>query len=304
MRCMFCNPGVMLLALLLCGTLAFLVGCGPGKDAAKTGAGGSTAKTGDTAGAKGDGSLERVKKAGVLKWGVDAGGGGAPFVYLDTDAKEKDKIIGWEVEVMEKFAPHMGVKYEVAQVEWGKLVPDLQARRSDLIMNGMEINEDRAKVVDFSEPYCVYAQQMTVRAEDKDKYKKVADLKDKKWGTLDGAEANNVLKNAGVPEANITQFPDSNTPYMALKDKRVDAVLQEDMIAEFYAGKDTAVYNVPETFSPGKYAVAVRKGEQDLLNDVNRIIALMKQNGELAEIYKKWKIWNDRQKEIGVTEKK
>lgn len=288
------------LASGLWATLALVVlaSCGGGKTA------GGEGKTGANNAAQADGSLERVKKAGVLKWGVDAGGGGAPFVYLDVDPKtQKQEVVGWEVELMQKFAPHMGVKYEIVQVEWGKLVPDLQARRSDLVMNGLEVNPERAQVVDFSEPYCVYAQQMTVRAEDKDKFKKLEDLKDKKWGTLDGAEANNVLIKAGVPEANITQFPDSNTPYMALKDKRVDAVLQEDMIAEFYAGKDEKVYNVPETFAPGQYAIAVRKGEKSLLDEVNRVIKAMKENGDLAGIYKKWKIWNDRQKEIGVKEK-
>jgi polar amino acid transport system substrate-binding protein len=158
--------------------------------------------------------------------------------------------------------------------------------------------------MNFSSPYCVYAQQITVRAEDKDKYKTLADLKGKKIGTLSGAEANNVLKKEGFTEEQITAYDDSNTPYTGLKEKRVDAVLQEDMIADFYAGKDAALYNVPKTFSPGKYGVAFRKEDKALQAEVERALQALKDNGELAEIYKKWKIWNDLQKEIGVKEKK
>ena len=41
--------------------------------------------------------------------------------------------------------------------------------------------------------------------------------------------------------------------------ERVDAVLAEWMIADYYAGKDKEIYNIPATFAPGKYGVAVRK---------------------------------------------
>lgn len=281
---------------------ALLASCGGGKTAAKTEGG----KTGETAtsGAK-DESLERVKKAGVLKWGVDAGGGGGPYVYLETDAKsQKEKVVGWEVELMDKLVEHMGVKYEITQVKWDNLIPDLvDAKRSDMILNGLEINAERQKVMNFTSPYCVYAQQITVRAEDKDKVKSLDDLKGKKIGVLSGTEANNVLKAAGFTEDQIVAYDDSNTPYSGLKEKRVDAVLQEDMIADFYAAKDTALFNVPKTFSPGKYGVAFRKEDKALLAEIERVLQLMKDNGELAEIYKKWHIWNDLQKEIGVKEK-
>ncbi|MCW8132748.1 MAG: amino acid ABC transporter substrate-binding protein [Planctomycetota bacterium] len=288
---------VPLCALALLSAV-LLTACGGGKDPAKTDGG----KTGE-ASAK-DESLERVKKAGVLKWGVDAGGGGGPYVYLETDAKtQKEKVVGWEVEVMDKLVAHMGVKYEIAQVEWGKLIPDLvDGKRSDMILNGLEINEDRKKVLEFSSPYCVYAQQLTVRVEDKDTYKSLDDLKGKKIGVLGGTEANNVLKKAGFTEDQIVPFDDSNTPYMGLKDKRVDAVLQEDMIADFYAGKDEKLFNVPKTFAPGKYAVAFRKEDKALKAEIERVLQVMKDNGELAEIYKKWHIWNDLQKDIGVKE--
>jgi polar amino acid transport system substrate-binding protein len=252
---------------------------------------------------EGEDTLARIKREGVLKWGADPSGGG-PHVYLDE--KDPTKIVGFEVDIMDKFAAHLGVKHRIARNDWDVLIPDLQrGGSSDLVMNGVEINADREKEVGFSKPYFIYEQQLTVRAGDKDKYKSLEDLKGHKIATLKAAQANNVLGEAGWTKDLIQQMPDSVTPYDELENKRVDAVLQENIIAEFYANpkRRPDLHNIPTTFSPGKYAVAVRKEDAALLKEVDRILDLMKENGELAGIYKRWNMWSAKQAEIGIKEK-
>ena len=287
-------PGFFAAVLLM-----MVTGCGGGTAPAggKTDAG---AKTDGAAG--GDDVLAAVKKAGVIKWGADSSGG-APYVF--GDPKNAEKTIGFEVEIMDKVAEHMGVKHERVQADWAALLENMKAKRTDIVMNGIEINEDRLKSYNFSDPYFIYEQQLTVRAEDKDTFKNLEDLKGKKVGILDGTESGNVLKRAGFKEDQIVIHPDSKTPYDNLKLKRIDAVMAEWMIADYYAGQDKALFNNPKTFAPGKYGIAVRKEKESdaLLAEINKVIKQMKENGELAAIYKKWKIWNDQQKELGVTEK-
>jgi polar amino acid transport system substrate-binding protein len=254
-------------------------------------------------GPAGEDTLARIKRQGVLKWGADPSGGGTgPFVYLDE--KDPDKVIGFEVDIMDKFAAHMGVKHEIVRNDWDALIANLQRKSADIVINGIEINPARAEQVAFSEPYYIYEQQLTVRQEDKEKYKTLDDLKGHKIATLKAAEANNVLLKAGWTEDLLQPMPDSQTPYDELELKRVDAVLQESIIAACYAdsAKKPKLYNVPQTFSPGKYAIAVRKDDAALLAEVNRVLELMKQNGELAAIYKQWHIWNEKQSEVGVKE--
>jgi polar amino acid transport system substrate-binding protein len=250
----------------------------------------------------GEDTLAKIKSAGVLKWGADSSGG-APYVY--NDPKDPNKVIGFEMDMMDKIAAHMGVKHERVQAEWGSLLENMKAKRTDIVMNGIEINELRSKTCNFSQPYFVYEQQISVRAKDKDKYKTLTDLKDKKIGILDGTESGNVLEAAGFKKDQITIHPDSKTPYDNLKLHRVDAVVAESIIAAFYAGQDTNVYNNPETFAPGKYAVAVRKDSDSdtLLAEIDSVLKSMKENGELAAIYKKWNIMSDKQKALGVVEK-
>lgn len=279
--------------LSVCSLFALLalVGCGSG----------SAPKDGSAAPAGKEDTLAKIKREGVIKWGADSSGG-APFVYLDP--KDNKTVIGFEMDIMDKFAKHLGVKHEQIQAQWDALIDDMRSKRSDLVMNGIEINPDREKAVGLSDPYYLYEQQLTVRADDKDKYKSLADLKGKKVATLKGAEANNVLKAAGFNDDTIAPQDDSSLPYVELENKRVDAVLQESIIAAHYAGKNAKLHNVEATFSPGKYVVAVRKEDATLLAEVNRILKLMKENGELAEVYKKWGIWNDKQKDVGIQDKK
>lgn len=242
-------------------------------------------------------ALARIRREGVLRWGADPAGG-APFVYFDPN--DPSRVIGFEIDIMQKFAAHMGVKAEMAKNDWAALIDNMLAGRSDMVMNGIEINPARASKVLFSKPYYRYEQQLTVRTADREKYKTLSDLKGRKIATLNAAEANNVLEREGFTSRQISQYDDSLTPYTELEIGRVDGALQESIIAAYYAGGNPKLHNVPETFSPGEYAVAIRKGDESLLAECDRILALMKQNGELAEIYRKWKIWTPQQADVGV----
>ena len=262
-----------------------LPGCGGGK----TGVGGVAPGKEDT--------LAKIRREGVLKWGADPSGG-APFVYFEKNNTEI--VIGFEIDIMEKLATHMGLKHKMVPAQWEFLTDALLAKRSDLVMNGLEINEERKKKVTFSQPYFVYEQQLAVRAEDQDAYKSLDDLKGKVIGTLKDAEANNVLKRAGWTDNLLDQLGDSQTPYENLLLKRSEAVLQEDIITQYYVPLKPGLVIVPKTFSPGKYAVACRKEDASLLAEIDRALSVMKEKGELAEIYKKWKIMSNLQAEVGI----
>lgn len=262
-----------------------------------------------TAGCGGDGktggsvnnTLKQVQKSGVLKFGFDPSGG-APFA--DMDAKT-NTVVGFEIEMMDLICKELGVEGQRHDNQWDSLLGDLVERPEevDLLMNGFEINEDRKKVVLFSQPYYVYEQQLAVRAADKDKYKSLDDLKGKKIATLSGAEANNVLKNAGWTDDQILQKADSQQPYDELKNGRCDAVLQENIITAYYVPKyEGALFAVEKTFAAGQYGICFRPADKELARAIDDILTKLKKNGELAKIYKKWNLWNDLQGRIEVKE--
>jgi polar amino acid transport system substrate-binding protein len=242
-------------------------------------------------------SLARIKTQGVLRWGADPNGG-APFVFANPDAP--DEIVGFEVELMERLARHLGVKAELVRGEWEGLIDNMKANRTDLVLNGLEVTEERAKEVAFTVPYFQFVQQITIRLENQHAYRTLADLKGKKVAVLSGSASVDVLKSEGWKEDDIVPFDDSIKPMEALKQGRVTAVLCESIIARYYAGSDPDLFNVPQTFSPGTYAAALRLGDEELLAEINRVLNEMKKSGELGELYQRWGIWSDRQEKLGV----
>jgi len=234
-----------------------------------------------------DRSWDRVREAGVLKWGADPDGG-APFLFFDVN--NTDKMLGFELEIMADVASRLGVKYQLVRAQWSFLADDLFAGRSDMVMNGLEIKPERERVMLFSKPYFVYEQQLAVREADKDRYRSLEDLKGKTVAILKGAEAYNVLRRAGWSDDRIDQMQDSQTPYDNLLVKKAEAVLQEDIITQYYAAKRPGLFIVPRTFSPGRYGVAFRKEDRALRDKIDAALDAMKNDGALAAIYRKWKI--------------
>lgn len=244
-----------------------------------------------------DATLERIQKDGMLRWGADPSGG-APFVF--THPRKPDEIVGFEIDLMEKLAAHLNVKSELVSGDWVGLIDNLKAERIDIVLNGLEITPERAKKVRFSTPYFVYRQQLTVRAEDRDRYAGLAELRGHKVGVLNESASVRVLRSAGWSDDLIVQYQDSSSPYTDLKLGRVDAVLAESIIAAYYTGRDSGVYSLPRTFSPGRYGIALRNDSPALLAELNRVLEKMKQNGELGEIYQKWNMWSTEQEAVGI----
>jgi polar amino acid transport system substrate-binding protein len=242
-------------------------------------------------------SLRRIQDEGVLRWGIDPAGG-APFSM--PDPRDPRRLVGFEIELVARLCEYLGVRSEPVPADWLALIDNMKAGRTDLVLNGLEVSPERAEVVDFTLPYYRYAQQLTVRASDKDRYRSLADLRGRRISVLNGSASVDVLKEAGFDEAQIAQYDDSLAPYVELSNGRVEGSLAESIIAAYYAGGMRDLYSIPETFAPGEYAGAVRKGEPELLAAIDAAIAHMKASGDLGRIYQRWGIWTAEQERLAI----
>ncbi len=241
-----------------------------------------------------DDSLESVKRSGVIRWGADVVGG-EPYVY--EDPKNPGVYIGFEVDIAANIAKQLGVKPELVIDPWDNLIPDLQKGDFDIAMNGIEGTEDRAKIVMFSEPYFVYAQQITVRQETQG-INKLEDLKGKTVATLSGTAAEDILRS--IPQILVKINPEIIYSYQDLENGKVDAVVLDSIIADAYGITNLKLKNTGEPFGEGFYIIAFRQNQVALRDAINNILKRMKENGELRAIYEKWKIMNPQQASIGI----
>src|SRR3989442_3084599 len=89
-----------------------------------------------------DGSLQRVRAAGELRWGADAQGG-APYVFQDP--MDPNRLIGFEVELAGALAAELGVRARPVQGQWDQLLPLLGRGDFDIALNGIEVADEKRR---------------------------------------------------------------------------------------------------------------------------------------------------------------
>src|SRR5205809_3174281 len=154
-----------------------------------------------------------------LKWGGDAEGG-APFV--EGDPSDPSKLRGFDVEVAEEIARALGRRAEFVQVAFNEIDQSVERGDFDIGMSGVEDTPGRRAAHAATIPYYEFQEVLTVRAEDRERYRSVSDLRGHRVGTLGGTIAYEILKNQPVM---LVSYDDDVHQYSDLRQGRVDAVL-------------------------------------------------------------------------------
>lgn len=240
-----------------------------------------------------------AKEQPPLRWGADAEGG-APYIFKDPANPERN--IGYEVDLASALARELGRPIEFKQYDFKNLVPGLNRGDFDFAMNGLEITADRLDRVRFSKPYYVYKLQLAVRATET----RLASLADCKRlgsivGTLEDTAAARLLDQLGISKR---IYDGQVEPYQDLTLGRIDAVLFDGPIAQYYAQKSIVTLNPPEVkfvgqvFGRGYYAIAFARHNEDLAKPIDAALDRLMTSGELRRILRKWNLWNASQEEL------
>lgn len=223
-----------------------------------------------------------------LRWGADPSGG-APYVY--TDPTHPDRYIGYEYEMVEALAAAMNRKPVFVPTDWETIVTSLQRGEFDVVINGLEPTEDRARVILFSKPYYIFRLQLTVR-KNETRVASLEDCKNRTVGTLGNTAASRLMAKQGIP---FKGYADPVAAYRDLELGRVDAVLMDIPAEMFYARDNPKLKPAGEPFAPGAYIMGMRKGDEALKAEVDAGIDKMIRDGSLERILRKWRLWDDEQ---------
>lgn len=226
--------------------------------------------------------------AETLRWGADFESG-APFSYKDP--KEPSKIIGFEAELVEAIAKELGMEVQTVQNNWEGLSEGLQRKDYDIIVNGLEITPDRLKVVNFSQPYFVTAQVLTVRKED-ETITSLEQAENKKIGTLAGSLAQRMLSEQEFPFQLVTYSEEVHL-YNDLANGRLDAVFLDEAVALYYGLPNPALKIVGEPVGRMLYGIATRKDDAELSQKIRRSLDKLIRDGTVRRILERWGLWNE-----------
>jgi polar amino acid transport system substrate-binding protein len=228
-----------------------------------------------------------------LRYGADAEGG-APFIFLDS--ADPTKTQGFEVDLAAALAKELGREIRFNQKNYENLALYLERGEIDFVMNGLEVTGDRLERLRMSRAYYVYTLQLVGRAGE-ERFVTLDQLRTLGLtvGTLNETAASRLLKERGIE---VAEYDSQAEPFLDLSLGRVDAVLMDLPIAEYYARPNPKLAFLGEPIAPGHYALAFRKQDEALSQQFDAALLRLAQNGELEKIYRRWNIWNDDQLEL------
>lgn len=241
----------------------------------------SSAKSSSASG-NGNDHLARIKEAGKLTIGLE--GDWQPFSYHDKD----DKLVGYDVEVSKNIAKKLGVKANIVEGPWDGLLTGLSTGTYDVVVNGVDITDDRKKTFDFSDPYA-YDHTVLVTRTDNTDIHSFEDLKGKTTANSVGSTYEAVGEKYGA----TVQGVDDLTKCMELvENKSVDAMVNAETSVRDYlktTGKtDLEIRAKMKEATP--YAIPLKKGKDNdsLRKAINKALKEMRDDGTLKKLSEKY----------------
>lgn len=209
----------------------------------------------------------------------------APMGFRDED----NKIVGFDIDYAKAAAEKMGVKVEFQPIDWKTKESELNSGRIDLIWNGYTITDERKKKVLFTKPYLKNA-QVVVTLKDSS-LSKLADLNGKVVGLQSLSSASDALDANPIKSKikEVTEFSDNVMALNDLKSGRLDAVVIDEVVIDYYMTKEKDSFKIlDESLAPEEYGVGVKKGNEELLEKLQKALDEMNEDGTAAKISEKW----------------
>ena len=229
-----------------------------------------------------DNSLEDIKKKGYFTVGLDATF--APMGFRD----ESGELVGFDIDLAKEVAKRMGVEAKFKPCEWYAIIFDLRSKNIDMVWNGMSVTEQRKKQVAFTEPYLVVGQIIFTRKGTAPA--KINELAGKVVGVQLGSSGALAVEKSPIASQikEVKKYATNVEALLDLEAGRTDAVVMDSVSGQYYNSKKNTLTYSEESLSDEYYAVALRKGDQALLDEINKQINAMKADGTFDKISKKW----------------
>ena len=233
-----------------------------------------------------DAAAGMTAKEGVLVMATNAAF--PPYEFV-----EGGEYAGIDVEIAGKIAEKLGLTLEIKDVEFGSIIGGVQSGKFDIGMAGMTVNEDRLKSVNFSTTYATGVQVVIVA-----EGSSITSLDDlvgdgsMKFGvqqdTTGDIYASDTAENGGYGEENVVRYKTGADAVQALKTGKVDAVIIDNEPAKSFVAANEGLKILDAEWAVEDYAIAIAKGNTELLTAVNNALAELDADGTIDAIIAKY----------------
>lgn len=202
-----------------------------------------------------------------------------PYEYY-----EGDEIVGIDAEIAQAIADELGMTLKIEDMAFDSIIPAVTSGKADFGAAGMTVTEDRKKNVDFTDTYATATQVIIVK-EDSD----IAgpdDLTGKKIGVQLGTTGD--IYAGDIEDAEVEQYNKGFEAVQALTQGKIDAVVIDGEPAKEFVAQAEGLKILDEAFTEEEYAIAVAKGNDELVAQINEALATLKESGKIDEIVAKY----------------
>ena len=211
---------------------------------------------------------------------------GTEGVYAPFSIKQGDDFTGFDVEVMKAVGERLGVEVAFVATPWDSMFAALAAGRFDVVANQVNVNPEREKLYDLSDPYVDTAGVLVVAEDNPEGIEELSDLKGKRAAENLTSSWAEVAKDHG---AEIVGVDGMNEAMSSLKEGRVDAIVNDKLAVRNYiaTSPDPGVKIVAETDDQAQSVFAAKKGT-GYMPEINQALAEMEEDGTTQAIYDKY----------------
>ena len=226
--------------------------------------------------------LDDIKARGRLLVGVTQSS--PPFSYRDGE----NGVVGYDVDLAAAVAKRLGVPMEKISIINAERIPSLQQDRVDLVATGMTRAENRKRDIAFSLAYLDSPHKVMVRKDAG--ITTVAQMAGRKLALVRSASVDAELK-AAVPTLQIVLLDDYRACFEALRDKRVDGFLADEILLTSFARKSGAPEDftfIPDYDLPRTAGFGIKKDDPRFTEFVDQTLLELEASGQAAKTFDAW----------------
>lgn len=225
--------------------------------------------------------IKSIQEKGVLVVGCDASY--APYSFVDVTSGNTDPV-GIDIEIAKILADRLGVELKLEPMIFNAVISALATDKLDVVIDGVTPSDEQRETVDFSKEYMTCAEGIVIKKEDADQFKSCEDFDGYTVAANIGSSEERFVKEClpGATPLSLDKIPSS---MMELQAGNVAGVCMEKTVGQQYVDAyDNLTWSEAsdDSFNSVK-AIAVNKGNDDLLELVNTVIDECVDSGKIDE---------------------
>ena len=193
---------------------------------------------------------------------------------------ENGKVVGVDIEIANEIAKELNKNLVIKDIAFDSIINELKSGKADFAAAGMSITEDRLKEVDFTIEYIVSEQVVVVKNDSQ--INNIDDIKDKTISVQLGTVADQyVTKN--YKEAKVNRSKKFLVAAEDVKNNKSDCIVMDKLPALELVKKNPELKILDGTLFEDKYGMAVKKGNKELLDQINKVLERLINEGKIEE---------------------